>query len=1123
MKKKAAKATTTMPKDAAAVRSDGTVPSFPVVGVGASAGGLEAFAALLGALPADTGMGFVLIQHLDPEHESALVPLLARASALPVTEAAHGELVEPDHVYVIPRGTKLTIGAGRLKLEARERSRTPHRPIDAFFESLAQDRSELAIGVVLSGTGSDGTLGLEAVKTEGGITFAQDESAKHDSMPRSAVASGCVDLVLDPARIAAELARIAQHPYVAGQALSQEAPEAAVEREQSADRLEGVDDAARSGEKNRAAALEHEDDRTPLPSGGQPQEDRAPGLGATRSLVDAAADDGHKKILLLLRNHSGVDFSLYKSATIQRRIHRRLVVNGKRTLAEYAGFLRGNAKELDALYSDVLISVTSFFRDPETFKVLQRDVLPELLGGRSEEPVRCWVLGCSTGQEAYSLAMAFMEAMDKAPRMRGLQVFATDLNEALLDKARSGVYAKSLAEDLSPQRLERFFVEEEGGYRVKKMLRERVVFARQNLISDPPFSRMDLISCRNLLIYLEPSIQKKALPTFHYALRPGGFLMLGASESVGTFAELFEPVAKKHKVYAKKPGPTPAFHLPLRRPYGERDGPGSRPSFPVGPMGAPEAAGSRGELDAQREADRVTVRDLAPPGVLVNSELQILQFRGPTGAYLEPPAGKATLDVLKMAREGLMLPLRSAINEARKENAASVRENVRIERDGNSHIVNVRVVPLKSVPESCFLIVFEDAAGPGRTAVRSRRGQPKKRLGKAEETGRIAALEQELAETHEYLQAVQEQYDAVNEELQAANEEAQSSNEELQSINEELETSKEELESANEELRTVNDEMSARNAELNRLNDDLVNFQASTRLVVVLLGRDLTIRRFSPQAEKQLDLVTADIGRPVDRIRHGLVDEIEQPVALERIVAEVIAEVREQQREVIGKNGRWYSLRVRPYLTLDNRVDGAVLVLHDVDALKNSERAIAAARDYADNLIETVREPLLVLDKGLRVERANRAYFQTFRAEPGATLGKVFYELGRGQWDIPQLRELLTQVVPRGTTIEDLEVSRSFETIGERSFRINARRVFDAARDSELILLAIEDVTERKRAEDAFRQGHLELRERAEELTRFNDVAVGRESRMIELKTEINDLRRRLNEPAKYRTDFEEL
>jgi two-component system, chemotaxis family, CheB/CheR fusion protein len=494
-----------------------------------------------------------------------------------VHEVTNNLHVEPNHVYVIPPNTNLRIASGVLTLLPRPKTRAPHRSIDFFLEALAEDQRDRAIGVILSGTATDGTIGLEAIKAEGGITFAQDDSARYDSMPRSAVAAGCVDFVMSPEDIAHEIARIAKHPAVA-RAASASSPWA---------------------EYDRAAATRHEDDETPLPSGGRgtpasgPKRARAEADHGAVERVGARAENGFKKILLLLRNHSSVDFSLYKSATIQRRITRRIVLSKQNTLEDYAQFLRGNAKELDALYSDVLISVTSFFRNPDAFDVLQRSVFPTLLRQRSDDPLRVWVLGCSTGQEAYSIAMAFAEAADKAPRMRKLQIFATDLNDTLLEKARHGLYAKSLAQDLSPERLRRFFVEEEGGYRVSKAMREMVVFARQNVIADPPFSRLDIISCRNLLIYFDAGLQKKIFPVFHYALKPGGFLYLGASESVGGFTELFEPVDKKHKIYAKKAAPTPAFQLPARQD-GERPARGSRRKgrplrMPVGPGGGGDA------------------------------------------------------------------------------------------------------------------------------------------------------------------------------------------------------------------------------------------------------------------------------------------------------------------------------------------------------------------------------------------------------------------------------------------------------------------------------------------------------------------------------------------------------
>jgi PAS domain S-box-containing protein len=672
------------------------------------------------------------------------------------------------------------------------------------------------------------------------------------------------------------------------------------------------------------------------------------------------------------------------------------------------------------------------------------------------------VLGCSTGQEAYSLAMAFVEAAENAPRLPKLQVFATDLNDALLDKARRGLYAKGLVDDVSPERLRRFFVEEEGGYRVVRSLRERVVFARQNLISDPPFSRMDLISCRNLLIYLEPILQKKVLPTFHYALKPEGLLFLGASESIGGFTNLFEAMYKKHKIYSRKGATTPALHLP-----GKRGDEPQRPLAPL-PMGPGEApVGLRAELDAQREADRITVNRIAPPGVLIDAELQIVQFRGPTGAYLEPPAGKVSFDVLKMAREGLMLPLHAAINQAKKENKAVRRENVRVESNGK--MVNVEVIPLKNLRERCFLIVFEEAGQVGDAADTAPLPTPRPAH---KESRRVAELERESSEMRDYLQSIQEQYEAANEELQASSEEVQSANEELQSINEELETSKEELESANEELTTVNEEMANRNVELNRLNNDLVNLQTSSKLAVVLVGRDLIIRRFSPQAEKQFDLLATDVGRPISHIRHNLVfaDAAGSPSDLERLGAEVIASVREQEHEVRDKGGRWYSLRVRPYMTLDNKVDGAVLVLVDIDALKCAEQAAAAARDYAENTVETVREPLLVLDKELRVEGANRSFYRAFRVAPSDTICWFIYDLGNRQWDIPRLRELLGEVLAESTSIDDFQVEHDFERLGRRTMLLNARRIHDPQRKGERILLCIEDITERRRAEHVERE-----------------------------------------------------
>lgn len=991
--------------------------SCPIVGVGASAGGLEAFTQLLEHLPLDTGFGFVLVQHLDPLHDSALTQLLARATALPVSEATHNLRVQANRVYIIPPNTSMGIARGRLKLQPRARNGAAARSIDFFFEALARDQQERAVGVILSGNASDGTIGLEAIKAEGGLTFAQDGTARYESMPRSAVAAGCVDAVLPPAQIARELARIARHPYV-----------------------------------TRPAAAAK-------PAGG-------------RAAADRAEPDGYKKILLLLRNHTGVDFSLYKVSTIHRRITRRMVLNHRDSLGSYADFLRGNTKELTALYADTLISVTSFFRNADAFAALKAKALAPLLAQRGSDPLRVWVLGCSTGPEAYSIAMLFTEAAHKSHRPRKLQVFATDLSETNLEKARHGLYPKSATTDISPERLRRFFTEEEGGYRVIKALREQVVFARHNLISDPPFSRMDLITCRNVMIYLEPSLQQKVLPAFHYALKPEGYLLLGASESVGGFTDLFTPVDKKQKLFRRKAAPTRSIQLPVRGTTVDHRGPAPRPAAAAGPGGAPAAF--RGELNAEREADRVTVNQFAPPSVLINADLEILQFRGPTGQYLEPPTGKARFDLLKMAREGLMLPLRATINRAKLDRRTARQASVPFRLDGRDRTVNLEVVPLKNLKEPRFLVLFGD---PQRPSAVPAAPPPARSASKREETGRITALEQDLAETRDYLQSIQEHQEAANEELQASNEEGQSANEELQSLNEELETSKEELESTNEELTTVNEEMVSRNAELSRLNSDLTNFQVSTKLVILLLGRDLTIRRFSAQAEKLFNLHASDQGRPIGGIRHNL-----DLTDLEAVITAVITTVRECEREVQDKAGRWYSLRVRPYLTTDNHVDGAVLVLVDIDAGKKAEHEVVSARDFAEAVIGTVRDPLLILDAGLRVHKVNEAFLTTFRISAADVMEHKLFELDAGRWNSPKLRRLLLEILPRNTVFDNFEAAHDFKKIGRRTFLLNARMLSQDPGHREKILLGFQDITERKQREEALRRADLLLSRHAGQL-----------------------------------------
>ncbi len=1028
-----------------------------VVGIGASAGGLEAFTQLLEALPLDTGMGFVLFQHLAPDRPSALSEILSRVTALPVREIQQDDAVKANHVYVVPHDASLTIVQGRLRLQERLPNIEPHRPIDAFFESLAQDRRNQAIGIVLSGTASDGALGLEAIKAEGGFTFAQDESAKFDSMPRSAVAAGCVDLVLAPTEIAKELARMAKHPFVVADLF---VPPAVPEQDHS-------------------DALVNASDNKALPSGGK----GAPETGADRAHAEAAGtspndtDESFQLILSILRSHAGVDFSLYKSATIQRRIARRLVLNNQTSLDDYATFLKGNTVELDALYSDVLICVTSFFRNPETFDFLELEVLPKLLAQKADrdadDPIRVWVLGCSTGQEAYSIAMAFVEAMEKGQHVRKVQIFATDLNEALLAKARQGLYVKTLAQDISPKRLQRFFSEEQGGYRISKAIREMVVFARQNIIADPPFSRMDIISCRNLLIYLEPSLQHKAIPTFHYALRPGGLLLLGASESIGDFSHLFEIVDKRHKIFTRKSAAT-LYSLPVKQlpPSSERHR-GVSTRYPLAVH--EHAIGS--ELSAQREADRITVNQFGPPAVLVGPDLQVLQFRGPTGPFLEAPTGAATFDVLKMARAGLMLPLRGVIDQARNENKPARIQNVRVERNGQTARVNVEVIPLKNLRENNMLILFEDAEKPNLSAVRLVAQETQKQvspdlLDTNQQFDRIAELEADLAEAREYLRLTQAQHEYNTEELRTASEEIQSANEELQSVNEELETSKEELQSTNEELTTVNEEMAHRNAELLMLNNDLVNLETSTKLGIVLLGRNLCIRRFSAQAESQFSFVQGDVGRPIGHIRTAFVvgDGVGTPFDFETVSTQVIANLQEQEHEVQDPGGNWSLVRVRPYKGVEGKIEGVVIVVTDITALKSSDQTSRQSEARFRAMFESTSVGVSEssVETG-RIERVNDEFARILGCSPGDLIGKVFVDLvfpDSSPDENHGYGRLLSGELPSYEIEKELVRPDGTKVWAHTTINV----VHDgAARPLNTVAITY-DISERKRAEEALRE-----------------------------------------------------
>ncbi|WP_321475071.1 chemotaxis protein CheB [uncultured Paludibaculum sp.] len=850
-------------------------PAIPVVGIGASAGGLEVFKRLLAELPGDTGLAIVFVQHLEPNHPSMLSQILSRITSMPVNDATDGTIVEANHVYVIPANVDLTIQDGALRLATRTQTPGMHMPIDRFLRSMAKECGNRAIAVILSGTGTDGSGGVEAIKAAGGVTFAQDEaSAKFASMPQAAIATGCVDFVLRPEEIAAELARVSHHSYMA---------------------------------------------RPP-----RPQE-------------DATGDEEHfGGILAVLRAATGIDFSLYREKMIKRRILRRLALCNIGSLQEYGERLKNDANELVALQRDLLIGVTSFFRDLESFECLKTIVFPRLVQGRrATEAIRVWVAGCATGEEAFSIAISLDEFFSETGVSFPVQIFASDISVASIEKARTGTYSENIEADLSRERLNRYFTKIDGGYRIKKSLREMCVFTRHNLIDDPPFSKVDLISCRNVLIYLG-GVQKDILPVFHFALNPAGFLLLGASEAAAS-GDLFSVADREHRIFSKRgmARRPPLFHgsTPVPRRGVQRSIDWDEP--------APEPWNSS---DVRKEVDRILLSKFSPAGVVVDENMEVLEVRGQANRYLTLPAGKVSFSLIKLISDtGLFLEVEKLIQQAQKSGEPARQERVTYEFEGSPGEVTVEALPLISERSRSTLVLFEPAQeltqDPPRPAGEPMEGDSRDR--------QIARLKQQLAEAKQRFLAAVEAHQSSREEIQTNTEEALSANEELQSLNEELETAKEELQSTNEELITVNDELQAKNA------------------------------------------------------------------------------------------------------------------------------ALAQARDFAMSIVETVRQPLLVLDTKLTISMANRAFYQTFRVSSAEAEGQPIFSLTGGSWDVPELRKALEILLQSGSAFPDLEVDKDFPRVGRRSLVMGGCRI----NHLKMILLAVDDVTERKLTQLALRNSEEHLRQ----------------------------------------------
>lgn len=969
---------------------------FPIVGIGGSAGGLEAFQELLTNLSDKPAMALVFIMHLAPGHKSLLSELLARKTKMPVSEITNGMVAKINHVYIKPPSANLSIAGVKLILSVVENEKVKRMPIDYFFRSLADEIGNRSIGVILSGTATDGTLGAEAIKAAGGITFAEDEkSAAYDDMPKSVISAGCADFVLSPKKIAAELERIARHPLISSEAL----------------------------------------------------------FKAKEPII--AEDKGFKSIFDILLQVKGMDFTYYKPATTARRISRRIVLTQQGKFKNYIKFLREDKFEADRLYEDLLINVTGFFRDPKAFQALEKLAIPAILKNKTKDQgIRIWVPGCSSGEEAYSIAILLIEALGRNAGVVPVNIFATDMSEIGIDKARRGVYGLNIKDHLEPARLRRFFTKEGNSYKISKSLRQICVFSKQNVFSDPPFSNIDLISCRNLLIYFQPMLQKRVFHNFHYSLKPNGFLFLGNSESAAGYSNLFKCLDRRQKIFVKK--------YVLIRPelkLGQRYHPPEKLKIKENTV-----VKSGKEIDLACLADRIVLNEYAPCGVLIDSSMEIVRFRGHTGRFLESAAGKPSLDIFKLAREGLLLPMRAAIHKARKTKRTVKREANDVLCNGRKISVMITVAPLKpaNLKEEFFLVLFDEltpAAG-FKNMPPARRGISLKEKS-VEKDGFIKDLEKELAETKEYLQTVIEEQGNVNEELKTANEEILSSNEELQSTNEELETAKEELQSSNEELTTTNEELQNRNAEVSLLNNDLINLLGSINIPVVMMGVDLLIRRVTPQADKALNIISSDVGRPISKVKLN----IDIP-DFEKTLFEVIESFHPKTFEIKDKEENWYSVYIRPYRTMDNKIDGVVALFINITERKNLDRIVEEARAYAENIIDTMLEPLLMLNGDLRVISANSAFYHAFKVTPEETIGHMIYDLGNRQWDIPALRKLLEDVLPKKSVITNYEVKHTFESIGPKTMFLNARHLIDANR----FLITFDDITECRNAEQALQE-----------------------------------------------------
>jgi two-component system CheB/CheR fusion protein len=926
----------------------------PVVGIGASAGGLEALEAFFSKVPNDINIAIVVIQHLAPSHKSIMDSILARYTKMGIIVINDGMEIQPNTIYLNPPESNVEIIENRFRLTQIEKTNVENLPVDHFFRSLANSQGDRSICVVLSGTGTDGTLGIKAVKEVGGMAMVQEEGqAKYSGMPKSAIDTGLVDFILPIEKMPEQILKYLQHPYIE--------------------------------------------------------------LTKANKVAGADITDDIKKIFLLIRKNTGHDFSLYKQTTIHRRIERRMVLHNMEKLVDYVHYLERSPKEVEALFKEFLIGVTSFFRDPEAFEHLSLKVLPDLLGSKGSESIfRVWVPGCSTGEEAYSLAILFTEVMEKCNIQSTLQIFASDIDVTAIDIARKAEYPENIAADVTPERLERFFIKDGSLYRIKKQIRDYVVFAIQDVIKDPPFSKLDLISCRNVLIYMEPELHRKLFPIFNFSLLEHGILFLGTSESIGESVDYFSIVDTKYKIYRKK---------------GSAFRPNEYPKFPDRALNVQQnRVVSKADPDIRALGAKLISEHYAQPSVVVNSRFEVLQFYGAVNRYLTLSSGEASLNVFQIVRDSLRHKLGSLLTKALKDNIFVISEGIQVEIDDEIRTVDLVIQPLsgRNQIERLVLIVFNERLAIPKPASKREQDNIYDVYRDNEE---IAMLEQELNATKEYLQT-------TIEELQTTNEELNSTNEEMQSTNEELETSREELQSTNEELVTVNSELQNKVDELIQASNDVNNLLASTDIASLFLDTELRIKRFTPTAVKIFRLMKSDIGRPIGDITSKTLQ-----YDVYKVAADVLNTLSRQETEVQIENGRWYSIRILPYRTIDNIVEGIVLTFIDITELKKTSLQLETAKLLAENIVNSIPEPFIILDENLFVQSVNKQFYELFKSTPQETINRQIFELGNGQWNSPQLRNALEIMINKDSLLIDYKVQYEFPIIGKRTVLLNGHRI----------------------------------------------------------------------------------